>query len=992
VGSHFEFRLRRQLSLKALELPEKPNELGKVRSTARRRLVLSRAALSVAVLVGVVGLIGLASVALRGPADPTYAVGQPGAAADADGAEVDGSNTLLVENADATSSTAQTTAGAAAATAAEPAQNAASAASFGGECLPAPPLADVSVTDPGKQVVRVSNETELQAAMQTLSANTVLLLAPGTYELSRTLWVSVDDVTIRGDSTRCDEVIVAGKGMENPAGKDDVPHGVWSDRRNLKVQNLTIQEVYFHAITVNGGGYAPEIYNVRLLDAGEQFIKINPIGYGEGVDDGVVDYAVIKYTDAAPTADHGGGTGYTQGVDIHAGKGWTISNSRFENLHTPDSADHLWGPAVLAWNGAANTTVDGNVFVDVNRAIAFGLDGSRANDHSGGIIRNNMIVMSPGLFSDSRVAQSDAPIIVWGSPGTKVLHNTVVAQGNMAKSIELRFHSDGAEIRNNLVDAPITDRDNSNYVDAGNVSVEDTSMFRNPAIGDLHLTARAEVFSTTAHGDAAYDFDGQQRSEATDAGADEFTAEPAPAAVPTSDPTTTPHTCAPTEEDPADDPGTTTAPTAVPAPKSSVVEPRVVQPSVVKPGVVKPGVPDRPGTTTTTVTRPKPSPSTPPNTAPSTPDPTPEQPSTPAGSGDLVNKADLTYEGSFRVPAPSGNDERGTLAYGGAGLGYNEANDSLFITGHSWHQLTAEISVPEPGRSADPASLPRASFLQPLQDVTDGKLPSVSQPRTESYGRIGGYLVDGDDLIVSAYNYYDASDSQKSSHLLTDVDMGRSSNMVALTDSVKPRWLGGAMAVIPSNWQNSFGGDTYIGGLAGISIVSNSSVGPAAATFSKASLTGGDPAKLVLGYPLAEPLDQPTEQSDLWNQSSEVRGMVFPEGTSSVLYFGTHGVGSYCYGTGAECGDPVSEYKGNHAYPYRYQIWAYDAADLAKVYRGGAAAKSLKPYDYWELELPYSPRQTEIGGVAYDPSTGRIFISQGFADGTQPVIHVYTLW
>ena len=974
MGSNFEFRLRRQLSLKALELPEKPNQLGKVRSTARRRLVLSRAALSIAVLVGVVGLIGLATVALERPADPTYAVGQPGEASD--GAEAGEAKTLQVENADGTSATAETTAGAVATT--EAAQTIDTAASFGGECLPAPPLGDVSATDPGKQVVRVSNEAELQEAMQNLSANTVVLLAPGTYELSRTLWVSVDDVTIRGDSTRCDEIILTGKGMENPAGKDDVPHGVWTDRHNLKVQNLTIQQVYFHAITVNGGGYAPEIYNVRLLDTGEQFIKINPIGYGDGVDDGVVDYAIMKYTVAAPTTDHGGGTGYTQGVDIHAGKGWTISNSRFENLDTPDNADHLWGPAILAWNGAANTTVDSNVFVDVNRAIAFGLDGSRANDHSGGVIRNNMIVMSPGLFSDSRIAQSDAPIIVWNSPGTKVLHNTVAAQGNTAKSIELRFNSDGAEVRNNLVDAPITDRDNSNYVDAGNVSVEGTSMFRNPAIGDLHLTTKTEALAATAHGDAAYDFDGQLRKGATDAGADEFATEPVPTPVPAPTPTTTPHACDPPAEDPIGDPDTTTVPTTAPKPKPSVVTPTAPEPSV-----VKPSTPDRPGSTTTTVARPEPT--------PSTPAPTPDKPSTPAGSGDLVNKADLKYEGSFRVPAPSGDDERGTLAYGGAGLAYNEANDSLFITGHNWHQLTAEISVPELGRSASSASLPRASFLQPLQDVTDGKLPSISQPRTESYGRIGGYLVDGDDLIVSGYNYYDAGDTQKSSHLLTDVNMGRSSNMVSLTDSVKPRWLGGAMATIPTNWQSSFGGDPYIGGLAGISIVSNSSVGPASATFSRASLTGGDPAQLVLGYPLEEPLDHPTEQSDLWNQSSEVRGMVFPEGTSSVLYFGTHGIGSYCYGTGAACGDPASEYKGNHAYPYRYQIWAYDAADLAKVYRGGAAAKSLKPYDYWELELPYSPRQTEIGGVAYDPSTGRIFISQGFADGTQPVIHVYTL-
>jgi hypothetical protein len=351
-----------------------------------------------------------------------------------------------------------------------------------------------------------------------------------------------------------------------------------------------------------------------------------------------------------------------------------------------------------------------------------------------------------------------------------------------------------------------------------------------------------------------------------------------------------------------------------------------------------------------------------------------------------VSKADFRYEGSFRVP--DGN----VLSYGGAGLGYNPANNSLFITGHNHHQLTAEISIPRLGQTSDSAALPQAVYLQQLEDVTDGKLPDISEPRENDYGRIGGYLVDGDDLIVSAYDYYDADNTQVRSHLLTDTSMGASSDMVSLTDDAQARWLGGAMTKIPAAWQDDFGGHPYMGGLSGISIAGNSSVGPSAATFSRASLTGNDPAKLVLGYPLSAALDgKPDKKSDLWNLTSEVRGMVFPENTSSVLYFGTHGVGNYCYGTGTACSDPVRSSKGTHAYPYQYQIWAYDAADLAKVHRGEASAESLRPYDVWKLDLPYTARYTEIGGAAYDPATGRIFISQGFANGILPVVHVYTL-
>lgn len=68
----------------------------------------------------------------------------------------------------------------------------------------------------------------------------------------------------------------------------------------------------------------------------------------------------------------------------------------------------------------------GNTFVDNDRAIALGLI-NRANgsDHQGGVIRDNFIVMRPGLFSAWRSANSDAPILAWDSPSTQIDHNTI---------------------------------------------------------------------------------------------------------------------------------------------------------------------------------------------------------------------------------------------------------------------------------------------------------------------------------------------------------------------------------------------------------------------------------------------------------------------------------------------------------------------------------------------------------------------------------------
>ncbi len=233
--------------------------------------------------------------------------------------------------------------------------------------LTAPPL-----PDPTGVVVRVTTAQELDQAVTNLGEDTTILLAPGRYSLISTLWILKQNVTIRGETNDPDDVVLNGRGMENP-DFGAVPHGIWCNAPNLKVQNLTIRDVYFHPIQLAGTADNLQVYNVRLIDAGEQFIKVSPLGFGDGADNGVVEYTVMEYTHGPPIQDHGGGTGYTNGVDVHAGRDWVIRNNLFKNFHTPDWTQHLWAPAVLMWNGAAGTITEGNTFINVDRAIAYGL-------------------------------------------------------------------------------------------------------------------------------------------------------------------------------------------------------------------------------------------------------------------------------------------------------------------------------------------------------------------------------------------------------------------------------------------------------------------------------------------------------------------------------------------------------------------------------------------------------------------------------------------
>ncbi len=394
---------------------------------------------------------------------------------------------------------------------------AASARTFGigSACVEAPAL-----PPPTGNVVNVATDGELQNAVNNLVAGTTIIIGAGTYELSNTLYVRKDDVVIRGETGKCDDVVLLGRGMDNT---DDGPvtHGIWTDANNITVADMTIGEVWWHPIFLDPDADSPLIRNVRLVNAGEQFVKASSGGsVGIGVDNGVVEYCVLEYTDTPPTIDHGGGIGYFNGVDVHGGTGWTIRNNRFINMHNPDGTDHPFAPAILMWNGSTDTIVESNLFVNCDRAVALGLIDREPYDHSGGIIRNNFIYYEPGLFSASRQASSDAPILAWDSAGTKILHNTVLVNGNHFNSLQFRFTTTGGAATNNLADASIHTRNGAEYTGSGNSFTAAANLFVSPSEGDLHLQEGAVVAMEPIVSGALQDFDDELRQGLVEVGAD----------------------------------------------------------------------------------------------------------------------------------------------------------------------------------------------------------------------------------------------------------------------------------------------------------------------------------------------------------------------------------------------------------------------------------------------------------------------------------------
>jgi hypothetical protein len=367
--------------------------------------------------------------------------------------------------------------------------------------------------------VRVRTEPELQQALSRLRSDTTIVIAPGTYHLSRSLQIGggVKHVVLRGGTDDRNGVILKGRGMRQ---KDygNVPHGIMvNDATDVVIANLAVGDVWFHPITLQGpaGCQRVRIFNVRLFDAGEQFIKGNPDGRGGGVDGGIVEYCVFEFTDTSRSY-------YTQGIDILRGADWIVRNNLFRNIRGP-ARDPTVGGCADFWQGCRNILVEGNVIVNCRMGIRFGIHNKSEKEHiydqEGGIIRNNIVWRQPGA-----VNAPDGGIMVWDSPNTKVLNNTVILNGTYPNGcIEYRWGM-GDVLVNNLTDGPIWQRDGARARVANNVINADPSIFVNEAAGDLHLAPKSQtvLHKVPVLRDCPTDLDGRPRGDKTDVGAAAF--------------------------------------------------------------------------------------------------------------------------------------------------------------------------------------------------------------------------------------------------------------------------------------------------------------------------------------------------------------------------------------------------------------------------------------------------------------------------------------
>jgi hypothetical protein len=367
--------------------------------------------------------------------------------------------------------------------------------------------------------------------------------------------------------------------------------------------------------------------------------------------------------------------------------------------------------------------------------------------------------------------------------------------------------------------------------------------------------------------------------------------------------------------------------------------------------------------------------------------------------------ADITYLGGFRLPrAVQGID---SFSYGGQHLAYNPVRNSLF--GSSLSNNVAEVTIPAPVNTSDVNQMPFASYLQGFSDPTEGHFREVEQGGPNP-AVLAGLLVRGDKLYATGSIYYDGENSQVVSHFSRSTNLSEPSfrGWSQVWETGKAGFVGGYMANVPSEWQSLLGGPALTGQCC-IPIITRTSFGPAAFGFEPAGIDTGVSAA-------ASPLLYYTKEHatlGLWEGANTsfgattmMGGVAVIAGTRTALFVGRNALGTYCYGHGVSdpalsgttaadgqpnCYDPANGDKGPHAYPYRYQIWAYDLADFAAVKAGTKQPWEVVPYGLWPFDLPTPERTVRIGGVAYDAQRQLLYIAQYRADpdgySQRPIIH-----
>ena len=387
-----------------------------------------------------------------------------------------------------------------------------------------------------------------------------------------------------------------------------------------------------------------------------------------------------------------------------------------------------------------------------------------------------------------------------------------------------------------------------------------------------------------------------------------------------------------------------------------------------------------------------------------------------------LQPTDISYEGAFKLDPKTGPAEFATWAYTNAPVAYfpggdqNGSNDgypgSLFMAGHVYNSMVAEMSIPAPVKSKDANALPTARFLQPFKDVLAGV------PRAAGFIMGLAYLPPQGPQTKGCLHYCVSSDYQDvnspaPAHGWFQTDLSAPATAGTWYVSGESVWnTGRYVAEVPLEWANANTPGLRLavgrhrnswGSAEGPNLFA---ISPWASGNPPAAGTSLSPSRTLMtfGGPGTSTQYQDFAGSDTY------QGLVWltAGGKSAVVVTGIKELnearayyGYENWKTPEQC-EPSGTCEGQRGWRCgdgRASMLFFDPADLAAVVQ-----RSKQPHEvvaYARLDInsfmlnPIPPTflttgaQAETLCASFDRARGLIYITESYALGTAPVVHVF---
>jgi len=341
-----------------------------------------------------------------------------------------------------------------------------------------------------------------------------------------------------------------------------------------------------------------------------------------------------------------------------------------------------------------------------------------------------------------------------------------------------------------------------------------------------------------------------------------------------------------------------------------------------------------------------------------------------------LSGSDFSYLGAFRLECAGD-----WCSYNLDGVGL-AADGSLWVTDHVYDYAVRRVEIPTVQSGSQVyADLPEAATLE-------GPAATAGCPGTAT--ELNGVSAIGTEAATTCRDYYNVGPVYQAVYRRRPA--AAVEEIGPRTDPFHPNKYGAYLFKLPSDWVTAqgLGSRTMVTGFSREAGAFGGSQGPTLFAFDP-----DNPADAVdlLWYREISPgcpgsCDFPGyESADSWMGGDWVRSA----SRDAVLISGVK-AGSTCYGLGSACGDPCRASQGYHGYPYAPQILFYDPADLEARLLGTLQPHEVLPYAEWVPGELWSQECPNVGGLAFDEVSGRLYLAERLAGPFgEGIIHVYQL-